>query len=129
MITFIYRQKLKGVPKSLVTKLKLLVLKKFMQKSIANKICYCCSVTQSCLTLCDPKICGMPGLPVPHHLLNFPQVHVHCIGDAIHPSHPLMPSSSALNLSQHQGHSNELAVCIRRPKCWNFSFTIRPFNE
>ena len=103
MITFIYRQKLKGVPKSLVTKLKLLVLKKFMQKSIANKICYCCSVTQSCLTLCDPKICGMPGLPVPHHLLNFPQVHVHCIGDAIHPSHPLMPSSSALNLSQHQG--------------------------
>ena len=67
------------------------------------KHCYC-SVTQSCLTLCDPMDCSMPGLPVPHHLLNFPQVHVHCIGDAIHPSHPLMLSSPlVLNLSQHQG--------------------------
>ena len=44
------------------------------------------------------------GLPVPHHLLEFAQVHVHCIGDAIQPSHMLMPfSPSALNLSQHQG--------------------------
>ena len=42
-----------------------------------------------------------PGLPVPHHLSKFAQVHVYCIGDAIQPSHPLMPSS-AVNLSQHQ---------------------------
>ena len=62
----------------------------------------CCSVTQSCLTLCDPMDCSMPGLPVPHRLLKFAQVHVHGISDAIQPSHPLMPSSpSALNLSQH----------------------------
>ena len=48
--------------------------------------------------------CSMPGLSVPHHLLKFAQVHVHCIGDAIQPSHPLTPSSpSALNLCQHQG--------------------------
>ena len=48
--------------------------------------------------------CSMPGLPVPHHLLAFAQVHVHCISDNIQPSHPLMPSSpSALSLSQHQG--------------------------
>ena len=41
--------------------------------------------------------------PIPHHLLELAQVHVHCIGDAIQPSHPLMPSSpSALNLSQNQ---------------------------
>ena len=41
---------------------------------------------------------------VPHHLLKFFQVHVHCIGDAIQPSYPLMPSSpSALNLSQTHG--------------------------
>ena len=45
----------------------------------------------------------MPGLPVPHHLPEFVQVHVHCIGDAVQPSHPLMPSSSALSLFQHQG--------------------------
>ena len=54
--------------------------------------------------LCDLMNCRTPGLPVPHHLLKFAQVHVHCIGDAIQPSHLLMPSSpSALNLSQHQG--------------------------
>ena len=51
-----------------------------------------------------PTDCSMPGLPVPHHLLKFTQVHIHCISDAIQPSHPLMPSSpSVLNLSQHQG--------------------------
>ena len=45
--------------------------------------------------------CRTPGLPVPHHLPKFAQVHVHCIGDTIQPSHPLMPSSpSALNFYQ-----------------------------
>ena len=47
---------------------------------------------------------SIPGLLVPHHLLEFAQVHVHRIGDTIQPSHPLMPSSpSILSLSQHQG--------------------------
>ena len=50
----------------------------------------------------QPPECNMPGLPVCHHLLEFAQVHVHCISDAIQPSHPLTPSS-ALNLSEHQG--------------------------
>ena len=53
----------------------------------------CCSVSQSCLTLYDPLDCSTPGLPVPHHLLEFAQVQVHCISDAIQPSHPLTPSS------------------------------------
>ena len=67
-------------------------------------ICICHSVAQSCLTLCDPMDCSTPGLPVTHCHLKFAQVHVHCIGDAIQPSHSLMPySPSALNLSQHQG--------------------------
>ena len=45
-----------------------------------------------------------PSLPVRHHVLEFAQVHVHCISDAIQQSHSLMPSSpSALNLSQFQG--------------------------
>ena len=61
-----------------------------------------CSVTQSWLTLCDPMDFSTPGLTVPHLLPEFAQVHVHCIGDAIQPSHPLMPSS-ALSASQHQG--------------------------
>ena len=48
--------------------------------------------------------CNTLGLPVPHYLLEFSQVHVHCIGDAVQPSHALKPSSaSALSLSQHQG--------------------------
>ena len=66
--------------------------------------CHCCSVTQSCPTLCDPTDCSTPGLTVPHHLPKFAQVHVHCISDAIQPSHSLIPSSpTALSLSQHQG--------------------------
>ena len=64
----------------------------------------CCSVAQLCLTLHDAMDCSTPGLPVPHHLPEYAQVHVHCIGDVIQPSHPLMPSfPSALNLPQHQG--------------------------
>ena len=51
----------------------------------------------------QPMDCSMPGLPVPHHLPEFAQVHVHCISGAIHPSYPLTPSSpSALSLSQHR---------------------------
>ena len=57
-----------------------------------------------CLTLRDPMDCSKPDLSLLHHLLEFAQVHVHCVGDAIQPSHPLMPPSpSAMNLSQYQG--------------------------
>ena len=72
-------------------------------KDIFKKWLCCCSVAQSCPTLCNLMDCRMPGLSVPHHLPKFAQVHVHCIGDAIQPSHPLTLSSSALNLSQHWG--------------------------
>ena len=62
------------------------------------------SVAQSCLTLCDPMDCSMPGLPVHHQLPEFTQTHVHLVGDAIQPSHPLSATSSpTFNLSQHQG--------------------------
>ena len=62
------------------------------------------SVTQSCLTLCDPKNHSTPGLPVHHQLPEFTQAHVHRVGDAIQPSHPLSsPSLPAPNPSQHQG--------------------------
>ena len=60
------------------------------------------SVTQSCPTLCDPMDCKTPGLPVHHQLPEFTQTHVHWVGDAIQPSHPLSsPSPSTFNLSQH----------------------------
>ena len=61
------------------------------------------SVTQSCPTLCDPMNRSMPGLPVHHQLPEFTQTHVHRVGDAIQPSHPLSsPSPPAPNPSQHQ---------------------------
>ena len=62
-----------------------------------------CLVTKSCLTLCDPMNCSTLGFPTLHCLSEFAQTHVHWVGDAIQPSHPLLPSSPpALNLSQHQ---------------------------
>ena len=48
------------------------------------------SVTQSCLTLCNPMNRSMPGLPVHHQLLEFTQTHVRWVSDAIQPSHPLL---------------------------------------
>ena len=61
------------------------------------------SVTQSCLTLCNPINRNMPGLSVHYQLPEFAQIHVRRVGDAIQPSHPLSsPSPPALNLSQHQ---------------------------
>ena len=45
----------------------------------------------------------MPGFPVPHHLPEFAQTHVHQIGHAIQPTHPLsLPFPPAFNLSQHE---------------------------
>ena len=60
------------------------------------------SVTQLCPTLYDSMNCSMPGLPVHHQLPEFTQTHVHRVGDAIQPSHPLSsPSPPAHNPSQH----------------------------
>ena len=65
--------------------------------------CCCCSGPKSCPALRDHMDCSMPGLPVSHHLLEFAQVPVHWISDAIQPSHPLLLSSPfAFNISQHQ---------------------------
>ena len=62
------------------------------------------SVAQSCPTLGNPMNHNTPGLPVLHQLLESTQTHVHRVGDAMQPSHPLSsPSSPALNLSQYQG--------------------------
>ena len=61
------------------------------------------SVQQGC-RLCEPMDCSTPGYPVLHYLLEFAQSHVHWVGDAIQPSHPLSPPPPpALSLSQHQG--------------------------
>ena len=62
------------------------------------------SVAQLCPTLCNPMDCSTPGFSVHHQLPALTQTHVHCIGDAIQPSHPLSsPFPPAFNLSQRQG--------------------------
>ena len=92
--------------------------------------CCCCSVSQSYLTICHTMHWSTPGFPVHHHLLELTQTHVHRVGDAIQPSHPLWPTSPpALSLSQHQVLSNESALHIRWPKYWSFSFSISSSNE
>ena len=63
----------------------------------------CCSVTQLCLTLCNPMDCSAPGFPVLHHCSDLAQTHVHWVGDAIQPSCLLsFPFPPAINLVQHQ---------------------------
>ena len=64
----------------------------------------CCPVAKSWPTLFDPRGCSTPGFPVLHSLLEFAQIQLPWVSDAIEPSHPLLPPSpTALNLSQHQG--------------------------
>ena len=74
--------------------------------------------------------CSMPGFPVHHQLLELTQTHVHCVNDAIQPSHTL---STLLLLPSIfpsiRVFSNELVLHIRWPKYWSFSFSISPSNE
>ena len=74
--------------------------------------------------------CSMPGLPVHHQLLEFTQTHIHQVGDAIQPSHPLLSpfllSPSPLNI---RVFSNESTLHMRWPKYWSFSLSISASNE
>ena len=89
-----------------------------------------CSVAQLCLTLWHPMSCTTPGLPVHHQLPELVQTHIHWVGDAIQPSHPLSsPPPPAFNLSQHQVFPNESVLWIRWPKYWSFSFSISPSSD
>ena len=88
------------------------------------------SIAQSCLTLCDPIDCSMPGFPVHHQLPELTQTHIHRVGDVIQQSLPLLsPSPPAFNLSQLRVFSNESVLHIRWPNYWSFSFNISPSNE
>ena len=77
--------------------------------------------------------CSTPGLPVHHQLPESTQTHVHRVGDAIQPSHPLSSSSPPalllLLFPSIRVFSNESVLPIRWPKYWSFSFSINPSNE
>ena len=84
----------------------------------------------SCPTLCDPVDCSTPGFPVLNQLPEFTQTHVHRVGNAIQPSHPLSsPSPPTSIFPSISIFSNESALHIMRAKYWSFSFNISPSNE
>ena len=87
-------------------------------------------VAESCLTLCNSMDSSTPGLPVNHQLLEFTQTHVHWVGDAIQPSHPLLsPSPPTFNLSQNQGLFQWVVLGIRWPNIGvSPSASVLPMN-
>ena len=98
--------------------------------NLPSIICQFSSVTQSCLTLCDPMNGSTPGLPVHHQLPEFTQTQ--CI-ESVMPSrhlilcHPLLLLPSIF--PRITVFSNESALRIRWPNYWSFSFSISPSNE
>ena len=94
---------------------------------------FCLLLSFSCSVVSDslwPHGLQHSRFPVFHHLSEFAQSHVHCIGDATQRSPPLSPPSPpAFNLSHHQGLFQWSVLCIRWPKCWSFSFSISPSKE
>ena len=85
--------------------------------------------SHSVLTLCDPKNCSTPGLPVHHHLPECAPTHVHSVGDVIQPSHPLLSPSPAFNLAQHQDLFQCVSSSYQVATVLDFSFNISPSNE
>ena len=107
----------------------------FNQRIIALQYCvgFChqfSSITQPCLTLCNPMDCSTLGFPVHHQLPELAQTH--SIKSVIPSNHlilccslPLLPST----FPSIRVFSNESVLPIRWPKYWNFSFSISPSNE
>ena len=91
---------------------------------------HCCSVAQLCPTICNSIDCRMPGFPVLHHLLGLAQTHVHWVGDAIQPSHPLSsPSPSVFSLSSIRVFSNESGSSHQVAKVLELQLQHHPSSE
>ena len=100
------------------------------QKWQSWKECCSCSVTKSYLTLCNPVICSTPGLPVPHHLLEFTKfmsIELVILSNHFTLCCPLLLSPSIF--PSIRVFSNESFLHIRWPKYWSFSFSINCSNE
>ena len=90
------------------------------------------SVSQLCLTLCDPMYYSMPGFPVQYQLPKHAQTHVHWVSDDIQPPHSLSSVFCLLLPSIFPSIKvcyNESILHIRWPKYWSFNFSISPSNE
>ena len=89
----------------------------------------CCSVVEPCLPLCTYMACSMPGFPVLQYLPELARTHVHQVGDAMQPSHPLSPSSPpALSLSQYQGLFQWVSSSHQVTKVFEASASVLPMN-
>ena len=86
------------------------------------------SVAQLCPTLCHPMGYSTSGFPVHHQLPVLTQTHVHRVGDAIQPSHPLSSPSPAFNLSQHQGLFKWLSSSHQMTKVLEFQLQHQSFQ-
>ena len=96
--------------------------------ALRERMFWCCSVSKSFPTLCNPMDCSMPGLPVLHYLPEFAQIHVHWVRDAIQLSHsPLTLSPPTLNFPQHHGLFWWVGSLRHVANYWSFS--ISPSNE
>ena len=91
---------------------------------------YCCSVTQSCPTLCDTMDCSTPVFPVLRYLLNFAQTHAHWVNDASKQLIFCFPLFLLPSIFPGiRVFSSDSALQIRWPNYWSFSFSISPSNE
>ena len=110
--------------------MKLLPIFPLHSTSVSKGLSPFSSVTQSCLILCDPMDCSMPGFPVHHQLLELAQTHVHRVSV---PSNYLILCRPLLLLPSVfpsiRVFSNESVLHIRWPEYWSFSFSINPSNE
>ena len=127
-------QKVKEEPNSLLMKMKKESEKvdlkcsiqktKIMASSPISSVQFS-SIAQSCLTLCDPMNCSTSGLPVHHQLPEFTQTHVHRVGDAIQPSHPLLSPWQIMSLLFNMLSSLVIAFLQKR-KCLLISWLQSP---
>ena len=94
-----------------------------------NPDCSTISSVQLQTTICDPMDCSTPGLPLHHQLPEFTQTHVHWVGVAIQPSHPLLsPSPPTFNLSQHQGLFQWVSSLYQVAKALEFQLQHHSFQ-
>ena len=89
----------------------------------------CCSVTHSCLTLCDTMEWSTSGFPVLCYFLELTQTHVHWVGDTIQPSHALSSLSSVAPIFPRIKVFSNKSTLHQVPKYWNFSFSVSPSNS
>ena len=110
----------------------------FVEKITFASLYFLCSILKdqfsslqslSSVWLCNPMDWSMPGFPVHHQLPEPTQTHVHWVGDAIQPSHPLSsPPPPAFNFPSIRIFSNESVLLIRWPKCWEFQLQHQSFQ-